>query len=72
MEDEKLKSMLDALKEQEREEVLGIGDQSEYMNAVNWSEKLLKKGYQIEKLFMYPKKDEENDMGTRCCIEGVE
>ena len=35
MEDEKLKSMLDALKEQEKKEVLGIGDQSEYMNAVN-------------------------------------
>ena len=59
MEDEKLKSLLDTLKEQEREEVLGIGDQSEYMNAVNWPKKLLKKVYQIEKLYMYLEEDEE-------------
>ncbi len=31
--------MLDALKEREREEVMGIGDQLEYLNAVNWPEK---------------------------------
>ena len=34
---EKLKAKLESLKEREREreELLGIGDQSEYMNAVN-------------------------------------
>ena len=32
---------------------MGIGDQCEYINEVNWPGKLLKKGYKIEKLFTY-------------------
>ena len=59
MENEKLKAMLESLKEREREELLGIGDQSEYMNAVNWPEKNLKAGYKIEKLFLYHEEEEE-------------
>ena len=59
MENEKLKAMLESLKEREKEELLGIGDQSEYMNAVNWPEKILKAGYKIEKLFLYHEEEEE-------------
>ena len=59
MENEKLKAMLESLKEREKEELLGIGDQSEYMNAVNWPEKILKAGYKIAKIFLYHEEEEE-------------
>ena len=40
LEDEKLLvSMLQALKDREREELMGVGDQCEYMNEVNWPDK---------------------------------
>ena len=55
----KLESMLDTLKEREREELMGIGDQSEYMNEINWPGKKLKKGYEIEKLFAHKEDDED-------------
>ena len=54
-----MKAMLESLKEREREELLGIGDQSEYMNAVNWPEKNLKAGCKIEKLFLDHEEEEE-------------
>ena len=43
----------------EQKEIMGIGDQCEYMNEVNWPGKLLKKGYNIEKLFTYIGDEEE-------------
>ena len=59
MEDEKLASMLQALKERERDELMGVGDQCEYMNEVNWPDKSLKVGYELEKLFVYPEDEED-------------
>ena len=47
-----MKAKLESLKEREREELLGIGDQSEYMITVNWPEVILKADYKIEKLFL--------------------
>ena len=38
---------------------MGIGDQCEYINEVNWPGKLLKKGYKIEKLFTYTEDEED-------------
>ena len=38
---------------------MGIWDQAEYMNEVNWPEKKLKQGYHIEMYFQYPDEDEE-------------
>ena len=58
MEDEKLAYMLQALKERERDELMGVGDQCKYMNEVNWPDKSLKVGYELEKLFVYPKDEE--------------
>mmetsp|Transcript_1128 Transcript_1128/g.1980 ORF Transcript_1128/g.1980 Transcript_1128/m.1980 type:complete len:93 (+) Transcript_1128:600-878(+) len=53
--------MLETLKEREREEVMGIGDLLglEYMNAVSWTDRKLKNGYNIEKLFVYPEDGED-------------
>ena len=59
MEDEKLASMLQALKDREREELMGVGDQCEYMNEVNWPDKGLRWGYKLEKLFIYPEDEED-------------
>ena len=59
LEDEKLASMLQALKDREREELMGVGDQCEYMNEVNWPNKGLKRGYKLEKLFIYPEDEED-------------
>ena len=51
--------MLKALKEREKNELMGIGDQSEYMQNVSWPGTKLKKGYSIEKLFVYPEEGED-------------
>jgi hypothetical protein len=50
---------LKALREREQEELMGVYDQSEYMNEVNWPGTKLKKGYKIEKLFVYQEEGEE-------------
>ena len=54
-----MESMLDTLKEREREELMGIGDQSEYMNEINWLGKKFQKGYEIEKIFACEEDDED-------------
>ena len=51
--------MLEALKQRERNELMGIGDQCEYMQNVSWPAKKLKRGYKIEKLFVYPENGED-------------
>ena len=45
------KLRLKALREREKETQMGIWDGAEYMNEVNWPEKKLKQGYQIEICF---------------------
>jgi len=59
LEDEKLASMLQALKDREREELMGVGDQCEYMNEANWPDKGLKPGYELDILFIYPEDEED-------------
>ena len=44
---------LKTLREREQEEQMRVYDQSNYLNEVNWPETKLKKGYNIEKLFVY-------------------
>jgi len=43
------------LKDIEREELMGVGDQCEYMSEVNWPDKGLRRGYELEKLFITPR-----------------
>ena len=50
---------LKVLREREQEELMGVYDQSEYMNEVNWPGTKLKKGYKIEKLFVYQEEGED-------------
>jgi hypothetical protein len=38
---------------------MGVYDQSEYLNEVNLPETKLKKGYKIEKLFVYQEEGED-------------
>ena len=47
---------------------MGIWDEAEYMNEVNWPEKKLKQGYQIGMCFLYPDEDEENRYMWCCGI----
>ena len=42
---------LKTLRQREQKELMGVYDQSEYLNEVNWPETTLKKGYKIEKFF---------------------
>ena len=49
---------LKALREREKEVLMGIWDGAEYMNEVNWPEKSLKTGYKIEMCFSYPDAEE--------------
>ena len=46
---------------------MGICQGEEYMNEVNWPEKKLKQGYNIEMCFSYPDEDEENRY-MWCCV----
>ena len=55
--EDKLK--LKRLRQREQEELMGVYDQSEYLNEVNLPETKLKKGYKIEKLFVYQEEGEE-------------
>ena len=57
---------MNALRQREKEELMGIWDGAEYMNEVNWPEKKLKNGYKIEMCFSYPYEDEENRF-MWCC-----
>ena len=50
---------LKTLRQREQEELMGVYDQSEYLNEVNWPETTLKKGYKIEKLFVYQEEGED-------------
>ena len=52
------KARLEVLKDREREELMGEGDQFEYMNKISWPKTELKKGYKIKKLFSYNEDDE--------------
>ena len=52
---------LKALREWEKEVLMGIWDGAEYMNEVNWPEKTLKTGYKIEMCFFCP--DAEGRVG---------
>ena len=54
------KLRLNALRQQEKEELMGIWDGAKYMNEVNWPEKKLKEGYRIDMYFLYPEEDKEN------------
>ena len=36
-----------------------VGDQCGYMNEINWPDKILKVGYKLEELFVYPKNEED-------------
>ena len=38
---------------------MGAGDQCEYRNEVNWPDKSLKVGYELEKLFVYPEDEDD-------------
>ena len=55
--EDKLK--LKRLRQREQEELMGVYDQSEYLNEVNLPETKLKKGYKIEKLFVYQEEGED-------------
>ena len=57
---------LKALREREKEVLMGIWDGAEYMNEVNWPEKSLKTGYKIEMCFSYPDAEEESRI-MWCC-----
>mmetsp|Transcript_19181 Transcript_19181/g.32917 ORF Transcript_19181/g.32917 Transcript_19181/m.32917 type:complete len:132 (-) Transcript_19181:53-448(-) len=59
IESKKREAVKEALLERRDEEMQGVGNQCEYMNAVNWLGYYLKKGYKIEKLFLYPEDGED-------------
>ena len=59
---------MNALRQREKEELMGIWDGAEYMNEVNWPEKKLKNGYKIEMCFSYPYEDEENRFMWWCGV----
>ena len=56
----KLELMLDTLKECEREEFMGIGDQSKYMNEINWLRKKLKKAMRLKNSLLTKRRMETN------------
>ena len=59
---------LKALQEREKEELMGIWDGAEYINAVNWPTETLTAGYKIEMVFSYPGENEDNRL-MWCCGE---